>query len=292
MKILLAIDASDASQAALKETGCRPWPAGSSIEVLNVMEPAHLWSTSETAEEEIQFSKALVARAAEQLRSQGLQACGASVFGHPRTVILDRAKAAGADMVMVGSHGASAVTKFLLGNVAAATVRHAPCSVEVVRAKAGRPSGVARKILLATDGSPSAESAARSVAARPWPEGSEIRVFSVVEFFVPRMQALFEPPFLPSEQVETLRADAMKHAQEAVAAAVEIVSKAGPKVSESVSVLLGGPKNGILEEADNWGADLIVMGSHGRHGLDRFLMGSVSEGVATHANCSVEVIRA
>jgi nucleotide-binding universal stress UspA family protein len=51
------------------------------------------------------------------------------------------------------------------------------------------------------------------------------------------------------------------------------------------------PRALILDTAEAWGADLIVVASHGRRGLDRFLMGSVSEAVATYARCSVEVIR-
>lgn len=54
---------------------------------------------------------------------------------------------------------------------------------------------------------------------------------------------------------------------------------------------INGPKNVILDEAANWHADLIVVGSHGRRGLDRFLLGSVSETVAIYAHCSVEVLR-
>ena len=51
------------------------------------------------------------------------------------------------------------------------------------------------------------------------------------------------------------------------------------------------PKEIILQEAAEWPADLIVLGSHGNSGLTRFLLGSTSEAVATHAPCSVEVIR-
>jgi nucleotide-binding universal stress UspA family protein len=54
---------------------------------------------------------------------------------------------------------------------------------------------------------------------------------------------------------------------------------------------MGEPRAFILDEAKAWGADLIVLGSHGRHGLDRLLMGSVSESVALYAHCSVEVVR-
>jgi nucleotide-binding universal stress UspA family protein len=55
--------------------------------------------------------------------------------------------------------------------------------------------------------------------------------------------------------------------------------------------LSGDPKAVILDEAGQWGADLIVVGSHGWRGIDRLMMGSVSESVAMHAHCSVEVIR-
>jgi nucleotide-binding universal stress UspA family protein len=53
----------------------------------------------------------------------------------------------------------------------------------------------------------------------------------------------------------------------------------------------GRAKDVILDEAETWGADLIVVGSHGYHGLRRFLLGSVSQAVAAHAPCSVEIVR-
>jgi nucleotide-binding universal stress UspA family protein len=58
-----------------------------------------------------------------------------------------------------------------------------------------------------------------------------------------------------------------------------------------VAVPVATPQELILKEAADWGADLIVLGSHGRRGFSRFLLGSVSEAVASHAPCSVEVIR-
>ncbi len=107
----------------------------------------------------------------------------------------------------------------------------------------------------------------------------------------PRKPCL-EPPLRGlTTRLELQRAEAMKRAEEAVASAVEILSKTFPKISESISVLLNGPKAVIIDEAEKWGADLIVVGSHGHHGIERFLLGSVSEGVALHAKCSVEVIR-
>lgn len=290
MKVLIAVDHSEASQAVLKEVAARPWPPKSSMEVVNVVEPAHLWTFSQTVEQTLQLSTSLTNRAADELRKQGLEATGLSLKGDAKRVILDRAKETNADFIFVGSQGVSALAHFLLGNVAAAVVGHAPCSVEIVRAKEGKLPGV-HKILLATDGSEFSDRAARSIAERPWPEGTEVGVLSVVELVMGSAQALFEPPYVDSEQLEPLREAAMKRAQDAVASAAAILSKAFPKVSESISVLLNGPRNVIISGAEQARADLIVVGSHGHHGIERFLLGSVSEGVAMHAKCSVEVIR-
>ena len=65
--------------------------------------------------------------------------------------------------------------------------------------------------------------------------------------------------------------------------------KAGFKVQTAVEE--GDPKSKILDHATRWGADIIVLGSHGRKGFEHFLMGSVSESVVRHAPCSVEIVR-
>jgi nucleotide-binding universal stress UspA family protein len=290
MKLLVAVDHSETSQAVLKEVAARPWPAKTCVEVLNVVEPAHMWTFSQTAEEAIRRSTDLVHRAADELRGSELDVGGVSLQGDAKRTILHRAEEMKADFVFVGSQGVSSLTHFLLGNVAAAVVSHAPCSVEIVRTREGKLPGV-HKILLATDGSEFSERAARSIAQRPWPEGTEIEVLSVVELVLGNAQALLEPPYMDSDQLELQREQGMRRAQDAVASAVEILSQAFPKVSESISVLLSGPKAVIIDEAGKWGADLIVVGSHGHRGIERFLLGSVSEGVAMHAYCSVEVIR-
>jgi len=147
------------------------------------------------------------------------------------------------------------------------------------------------KVLLATDGSESSELAAQSIVERPWTKGTEIRVLSAVELILPATRAFLQPPLIHSAFIDCVRVEAMKRAQDAITRSREILSAADLNVSESISVLLETPKTIILDEAAEWGADLIVLGSHGRHGIDRFLLGSVSEAVAMHAGCSVEVIR-
>jgi nucleotide-binding universal stress UspA family protein len=285
------MDTSSASQIALETVAARSWPAGSSFDVVSVVEPSHLWTTSEVALESVREAEQVVEQAVGRLGSKGLAATGETLAGDPKTVILDRARTTGADFLIVGPHGVSAVTRFLLGSVAAAVLRHAPCSVEVVRAGTNPSGRDTLKVLLATDGSELSQRAARSIVERPWPAGTEIRVLSVVELILPATRALLQPPFINSAFIESAQAEAMQRTQDAIAHAREILSAAELNVSESVSVLLETPKTIILDEATEWGADLIVLGSHGRHGVDRFLLGSVSEAVAMHAGCSVDVIR-
>ena len=83
----------------------------------------------------------------------------------------------------------------------------------------------------------------------------------------------------------------LKEIRQAVAAATRIVGSTSLRVSAADPSPLVHPKEAILDEASRWNADLIVVGSHGRGGIDRFLLGSVSEAVALHATCSVEIIR-
>ncbi len=78
--------------------------------------------------------------------------------------------------------------------------------------------------------------------------------------------------------------------------AKDLVEKAaeklrGAKFNVSTELVEGDPKSHIIDTANEWRADMIVLGSHGRTGLNRFLMGSVSQDVVRHAHCSVEIIR-
>jgi nucleotide-binding universal stress UspA family protein len=287
MKILLAIDHSAASQTAIDEVAARPWPAGTSVEVISVVDTKAPWITSEVIEEITRRTNDLVQRAAERLTSRGLIASSEVFAGDPKEAIVGRAEELRPDLLIAGPHGAGEIALFLLGSVAKAIARLAPCSVELVRKTTSR----GMRLMLATDGSECSLAAARSVAERPWPEGTEVRVLSVVEYHLPFLQATLEPSFINPSGMEKLREEAMQRAQNAIRTSEEIVAAAGLKTSEALSVLVDGPQQVILGEAKDWGADLIVVGSHGHRGINRLLLGSISEAVAMHAECSVELIR-
>ena len=289
MQILLAVDASAASRAALDEVASRPWPTGSRVEVLTVIDQLEPWTLGELAAQVNALAQQLVEGGAKHLQSRGLAADGRVAEGDPKTVILDHATTMGADLIVLGAHGNSAIERFLLGSVSKAVLRHAPCSVAIVRENGAR--GGALKVLLAVDGSAGSRRAAESVAGHPWPSGTEIRVLSAVELGLSALQAAFEIPSLDATHLETQRVAAMERAEDAIDSARTTLEAAGLTTSESVSVLVASPKEIILQEAAEWPADWIVLGSNGHGALDRFLLGSTSEAVATHAPCSVEVIR-
>jgi len=145
------------------------------------------------------------------------------------------------------------------------------------------------KILLATDGSDCSKDAVDAVAERPWPAGSEVRVLSAME--LPSMPTT-ETWVFPDSYFKELEAAGKEQAENAVNHAVERLKSAGSGWLKVTSEVTTGPaKDVILDEAEGWGADLIVLGSHGYNGWRRFLLGSVSHAVATHARCSIEIVR-
>jgi nucleotide-binding universal stress UspA family protein len=136
------------------------------------------------------------------------------------------------------------------------------------------------KILLGVDDSSFSRAAAEGVAQRLWRPGTHVRIISVVESSL---------DFSPAESG---RENQFKIARASVDHAVAALRKSESRLEITGDIIEGSPKQVLLDEAESWGADLIVVGSHGRRGLDRFLLGSVSQAIALHAPCSVEIVRA
>ena len=139
------------------------------------------------------------------------------------------------------------------------------------------------KILLAVDDSKFSEAAAKSLIGQFRLQDAEVRVLHVIEPIV-----ITEPPQMSPGYYPELE-DRFPHAQEVIDRVANMLSSAGLRVTKSIAK--GDARSIILEEAAKWQADLIVLGSHGRKGLERFFLGSVSEAVARHAHCSVQIVR-
>jgi nucleotide-binding universal stress UspA family protein len=145
------------------------------------------------------------------------------------------------------------------------------------------------KILLAIDGSSFSDAAVNEIASRPWPSESEVRVISVVE---PPLLPTVETWVPPDNYIEALEKAGEEQGQSIVSKAADrITSAQRDKLRVATEIVKGYPKHAIIESAETWGADLIVVGSHGYRGLTRLWLGSVSQAVALHAKCSVEIVR-
>ena len=142
------------------------------------------------------------------------------------------------------------------------------------------------RVLLAIDDSKFSQAAVRAVVTQVRTKGTEVRVLHVVEPLGAYFSAM-TPQLVPS--VAEAEEEREKQATRLVQRVAQKIRNAGFKTSEVVDA--GDPKVRIIDHAAEWRADLVVVGSHGWKGLNRFLIGSMSEAVARHAGCSVQIVR-
>lgn len=184
------------------------------------------------------------------------------------------------DLAVMGTHGRTGFRRILLGSVAEQVIRHAPCSVLTVRGRdAGPPF---RHILCPIDLSASSRQAMNLAAELVAPDGQGIVLLHVLQL----PPASVVDPATPPYAVEVERA-ARRHVEEWAAELRARVSV--PVVTRIES---GGPAARALTALDaDMSFDLVVVGSHGRTGLTRVLIGSVAEQITRHAPCPVLVAR-
>ena len=126
------------------------------------------------------------------------------------------------------------------------------------------------KILLAVDGSNGGREALEQIIARPWPPATEVQVVSVAHT---RLPILVDPAFtLAAVRHELLERDQQRASRD-VEEAAKVIRANAPQLNVTAEALEGDPKEAILDEAEKWGADLIVLGSHGHGNVERFLLG-------------------
>jgi nucleotide-binding universal stress UspA family protein len=214
-----------------------------------------------------------------EIQALGIRAAVISRLGAPDEVLAHAAGDEAADLIVVGTHGHTGVSRFLLGSVANTTIRRAPCDVLVVRGEPVR-AGFARA-LVATDFSPAA---AKALAHAPFVVAPGAALHVVHAWQLPAGswgatllgQARFPWSTVRDAVLASVKAQADKFAAEHGHGPVELVQ--------------GPPASVITETAERGGHDLIVVGAHGNRGFRRLLLGSVAESTVRHAPCSVLVV--
>jgi nucleotide-binding universal stress UspA family protein len=146
----------------------------------------------------------------------------------------------------------------------------------------------AMKVLLPIDGSEHSDTAVEEVARRQWPAGTDVEVLTVIHTNAPMLP---DPAFVMAAVHHEKTLELQERAPELVNAAAERIRERAPQARVTTRILEGPPIEVILSEASEWGADLIVLGSHGRGRIGQALLGSVASSVAAAAPCAVEIIR-
>lgn len=208
-------------------------------------------------------------RAAADVAEEAVEAlgrCGVSdadsavLEGHPAEELIDLAAGYADPLLVVGSRGLNASTRFLLGSVPHRVSHHAACDVLIVRTEAPRTGDVPRSLLVGTDGSDTAQLAVeRAVALSSW-LGASVRMLSAGS----------------DEQAKT---------------AVERAGRAAEAsgVAWTADVVEGSAGEALIDASGE--VDLLVVGSRGMTGAQRFLLGSVPNRVSHHAACDVLIVR-
>lgn len=291
MRILVAIDGSDSADIGVQVVASASWPAGTAVRVVQVIDPATLmiggpfgvYAAAEAPADVERITAENVERAAARLTAAGLAAEHAVLRGRPATEIVDAARELEADLVVLGSRGHGTIELMLLGSVSAEVVDHSPAPVLVARGDR------IERIVLAWDGS---DCAARAAAVLRWPTfaASTITVLGVAQPAIPWWAGLSGPEIPSTIPMYADAASASREEHERLARTMADELRAAGLAAEP-ALRSGDPAQEIIAVARARSTDLIVIGTHGRTGLSRLVLGSVARNVVQHAPCSVLVSR-
>ncbi|GAA0255246.1 universal stress protein [Haladaptatus pallidirubidus] len=221
----------------------------------------------ERATEGVETKASCVNEAIEVIRS--------TRHGAPANVILDYVDEHDIDLIAMGTHGRTGVDRYLLGSVTNAVVRGSPIPVLTVRVTEQAQATNYSDILIATDGSPGSTGAIE--------HGTDIAT---------RYNATVHALYVVDSKYGTssvVRDMLTETGQEAIEDITAEASSLNLQTEEMV--VEGFPHKDILEYAEKHDIDMIVLGTHGRTGLDRFVMGSVAERVVRTAHTPVLTVR-
>jgi hypothetical protein len=284
-KLLLATDGSQFSEGAIREAVRLAKQCSSKLSAITVIEtnaeyetiaPQLLERSEKAARENLEAVKA-------QAKREGVD-CATSILEGQESYnyITDEAAKTKASMIIMGRRGRTGLKRLTMGSTTARVIGHAPCNVLVVprAAQVGFTS-----IVVATDGSPFSAAAASEAVGIAKRNKSKLTVLAVVPA---ELATPMDIDFSTARQ-ELIAEKEMQAAEKNAKKVKDAAEKEG--VAVQAFVMTGKPADAIIETAKEKAADLIVLGSHGRTGLVRLLMGSVAERVIVLSDRAVLVVK-
>ena len=311
MKLLIAYDGSDSANSALDDLTHAGLPATGEALVMTIAEtwlpppppsvaeivemaahakgPLGLERKYMAASESVIAADKLARRAAERFQAifPNWKVDHEAVWGSATYELFAKAEEFNADLILVGSHGRSAAGRFFLGSISQWLLNEAGCSVRIARGKLDEPDFPVR-LIVGVDGSSNADLAVEQIAARHWPEKSEVRVVVADQPLEPTLAGDLIP--MVGSIVDECNREEQARAQQLAEKSAQFLKAKGLRAEGVVKP--GDPKRVLIEYAAEWRADCIFLGATGlSNRLERFLLGSVAGAVAARAHCSVEIVR-
>lgn len=276
--ILIATDFSPEASSAFAHGVAVARQTGAPVLLVHVLDPDERDHYEDAHEQLAQIQ----ARAADS----GVHADIRIVIGHADTALPDTARDAGAGLIAVGTHGRTGIRRFLMGSVAERVVRSA--GVDVLVARGAAPAGGYRRVLVPIDFSPLSEAALDRAALLVAGDGA-IDLFHAWQL-PGAASGYWGPAADGGELLAPLRDDLRKAIEAQAAAWIERHRELAGRLTFSHTEDV--PTHAIRKRLDDHDYDLVVMGSHGRRGVRRWVLGSVAELTVRYAPVSVYVVHA
>ncbi|OGW46532.1 MAG: hypothetical protein A2078_06480 [Nitrospirae bacterium GWC2_57_9] len=284
-RILLSSDGSEFSEGAVREAVRLAKTCSSSLSVLSVIDynPEFDSVAPQIMEKKEKEARLHLEAVQARARKEGVECATLVEKGEdPYRNIVEAAEKDKSTMIVMGRRGRTGLKRLMMGSVTARVIGLAPCNVLVVpRAAEVR----FKSILVATDGSRYSAAAVSEAIGLAKRNGSQLTVISVV----PAEIATPTDIDFTVNQRELIAEKEMRNAEQNAKAVKEAAQKEG--VTVKAFVMSGKPAEAVIQIAGEQKADLIVVGSHGRTGVERLLMGSVAERVIVLASCPVLVVK-
>lgn len=284
-RLLLATDSSPFSEGAIREAIHLAKQCSSTLAALTVIEtnPEYETIAPQLLEKSEKAAQAHLESVKKQAQKEGVVMTTSILEGEDSyTYISDEAARIKASMIIMGRRGKKGLKRLVMGSTTARVIGHAPCNVLVVPRTA---SVTFKDLVVATDGSPYSLAAASVAIGMAKKNKSKLTVIAVV----PAELATPTDIGYAMTQQEMIADKEMRVAEQNAKAVKEAAVKEG--VSVQAFVMSGKPSDAIIEIAREKGADLIILGSHGRTGLEKLLIGSVAERVIVLSSCAVLVVK-
>ena len=308
MKILIAYDGSEFSDAALKDLqhaglGTEaealvmtvadvfvPQPIDEDVEnSVPMYIPSGVKRAHERAQHKLEEAADLAKQVTERIRSAfpTWRISSDAEADSPAWALIRKADRWKPDLIVMGARGHSVFGgRLILGSISQRVLYEARCSVRIARASEAKPDKPVR-LLIGVDSSADSNAAVDAVCNRVWPRGTEVGLLAVVDTVMPLTSNPSEPSAM--KWIEVADESNWSQVRAIFEPAAQRLRSAG--LHAEVLIRRGNPADEILDEAHTWGADCIFVGARGTRGIDRLLLGSISSAVSARAHCSVEVIR-